>query len=96
MIKMNSKLKKMAVQKVTLQFLRIYLSLAFHALRFARPVLMMGNLMLKIDVYFVKRAIHSNLKIQIIALPLVEMDTSRKVLMIYLFAVNATHHARPV
>ena len=95
-MKMNSKFKKMAVQKVTLQFLRIYLSLASHALRFARPALMMGNLMLKIDVYFVKRAIHSNLKTRIIALPLVEMDTSRKVLMIYLFAVNATHHAKPV
>ena len=52
--------------------------------------------MLKIDVYSVRRAIHSNLKTQIIALPLVEMDISNKASTIYLFVVNAIHHARLV
>ena len=86
----------MAVQKVIQQFLRIYLNLVSHVLRFVRPALMMESSMLKIDVYFVRRAIHSNLKTQIIALPLVEMDTSKQALTIYLFVVNAIHHARLV
>ena len=86
----------MAVQKATQQFLRIYLNLVFHVLRFVRPVLMMESLMLKIDVYFVRRTILSNLKTQIIALLLVEMDTSNKASTINLFAVNAIHHARLV
>ena len=86
----------MAVQKATQQFLKIYLNLVFHVLRFVRLVLMMESLMLKIDVYFVRRTILSNLKTQIIALLLVEMDTSNKASTINLFAVNAIHHARLV
>ena len=86
----------MAVQRATQQFLKIYLNLVFHVLRFVRPVLMMESLMLKIDVYFVRRTILSNLKTQIIALLLVEMDTSNKASTINLFAVNAIHHARLV
>ena len=86
----------MAVQKATQQFLKIYLNLVFHVLRFVRLVLMMESLMLKIDVYFVRRTILSNLKTQIIALLLVEMDTSNKASTINLFAVNAIHHAKLV
>ena len=86
----------MAVQKVIQQFLRIYLNLVSHALKFVRPALMMESSMPKIDVYFVRRAIHSNLKTLIIALPLVEMDTLKQALTIYLFVVNVIHHARLV
>ena len=87
---------KTAVQKAIQQFLRIYLNLVYHVLRSVKHALMMESSMLKIDVYFVGRAIHLNLKTQIIALPLVEMDTSNKASTIYLFVVNAIHHARLV
>ena len=93
---MSSKSKKTAVQRATQPFSRIYLNLVSHVLRSVRPALMMESSMLKIDVYFVRRTIHSNLKTQIIALPLVEMDTTKQILTIYLFVVNAMYHARHV
>ena len=73
---MNHLSEKRAVQKAIQQFLRIYLNLVSHVLRFVKHALMMESSMLKIDVYFARRAIHLNLKTQIIARPLVEMDTS--------------------